>query len=45
MDISGQKSYIHMLNGPFQALVTVFSESCLRDELSYRDKLKTHLRM
>ena len=45
MYISGQISYIRMLNGLFQALVTVFGESCLRDELSYQDKLKTHLRM
>ena len=34
-----------MLMKPFQAPVTVFSESCLRDELSYQNKLKTHLRM
>ena len=34
-----------MLIRPFLAPVTVFNESCLQDELSYQDKLKTHLWM
>lgn len=34
-----------MLNEPSLAQVTVFSENCLRDELRYREKLKTHLQV
>nr|DAJ64613.1 MAG TPA: hypothetical protein [Caudoviricetes sp.] len=43
--ISGHLPYISLLIRPFLARVIVFNESYLRDEPSYRKKLKTHRQM